>query len=67
MKININHGQSSALVIRVDIPALTDLVAFLRDGEQAEIDASTTKLAAAARRLNAVKDSLTKAVQDEKK
>jgi hypothetical protein len=55
------------LTVRVDFPALDNLLAFLRENRQTEIDALTTKLAGLASRLNAVKDGLIQAVKDETK
>lgn len=63
--MRIHH--SVDLRVSVDIPALTELVMYLESNQQQKIDAAATKLAALAKRLNVVKNSLTQAVLDETK
>lgn len=63
MKIN----SSGNFVIRVDIPALTDLVAFLQGGQQAQIDALTSEVGALTQRLKRSNEGLQQAVVTESK
>jgi hypothetical protein len=53
------------ITIRVDIPALSDLVAFLRESRQQEIDALTTRTADLTKRLSDSAKSLDSATPKE--
>jgi hypothetical protein len=53
------------ITIRVDIPALSDLVAFLRENRQQEIDALTTRTADLVKRLSDSEKSLHSATPKE--
>lgn len=62
--MNINHNGS--FTIRVDFPALDNLVNFLREDQQKQVDAVTARVRTLTARLKASGDSLSKAVSDEK-
>lgn len=53
-------------VLRVDFPALTELVAFLKASEQPAIDALTTKVGAATQELKQSSNNLQQAVDGNK-
>lgn len=53
-------------VIRIDIPALTDLLAFLRENSQQEIDAAAAQISQATDRLNKSASTLDEAILKEK-
>ena len=55
---NLTKG---AIVIRVDFPALDNLVALLRDNQQAEIDATTATIKGLTQRLKTSSDKLKQA------
>lgn len=55
------------LVFRIEFPALDNLVAFLREDQQRQIDAITALVGAATKRLKQSSDRLQQAVSDEPK
>jgi hypothetical protein len=51
--------------VEVDFPALADLVAYLRDNQQAAIDAATTAVTDATAKLKNSTDALSAAITKE--
>lgn len=49
------------IMIRIDIPALSDLVAYLKENRQQEIDAMSTQVEALSKRLSASAKALSSA------
>lgn len=62
--MTFNHNGS--FTIRVDFPALDNLVNFLREDQQKQVDAVTARVGTLTARLKTSSDSLSKAVSDEK-
>lgn len=54
-------------ILRVDFPALDNLVAFLRENQQAEVDAITAQVGALTTRLKVSSEGLSQAVTTEGK
>lgn len=61
------HMMNRNLVFRIEFPALDNLVAFLREDQQRQIDAITALVGAATKRLKQSSDKLQQAVSDEPK
>ena len=59
--------KQSTIAISIDFPALDNLVAWLRENEQQQIDALTEQLGGIAPQLKASADALRKAIADEQK
>ncbi len=55
------------VVIRVDFPALTELIAFLKASEQTKVDAQTARVAKLTERLTKANKSLLDALVEEAK
>lgn len=55
------------IVIRVDIPALSELVSFLKEDRQREIDAMSTQAEAATKRLSASATALSGVIPKQEK